>query len=117
MKVIIAGSRSISNYEEVKKAIEASGFDITEVVSGMARGVDSLGIQWAKENNIPIKEFPAKWNEDGRKAGYLRNVEMAAYADALIAICLDDSKGTTHMITTMKIFCKPMFVKKLYSDA
>lgn len=43
MITIVAGSRSITDYEIVKEAIEKSEFDITCIVSGGAKGVDSLG--------------------------------------------------------------------------
>ena len=62
MITIVAGSRSITNYEIVKEAIEKSGFDIISIVSGGARGVDSLGERYARENGIELKQFPA--NED-----------------------------------------------------
>ena len=98
MKVIIAGSRGITDIKLVEEAIRDSGFEITEVVSGCARGVDSLGESWAATHGISVKKFPAKWEENGKKAGYLRNIEMAKYADALIAIWADSSPGTKHMI-------------------
>ena len=47
MKVIIAGSRDITDYSLVCRAISESKFDITEVISGTARGVDTLGEKWA----------------------------------------------------------------------
>lgn len=97
MKTIIAGSRGIESYAVVKEVIEDSGFEITEVVSGGARGVDKTGEQWAKKNNIPIKRFLPDWRA-GRQAGMLRNVEMGNYADALIAIWDGTSSGTKHMI-------------------
>lgn len=110
MKVIIAGSRTIQDYRIVKTAIERSGFKITEVVSGTARGVDVLGERWAMDHNLPIKQFPADWDGNGRGAGYIRNMEMADYADALIAVWNGRSKGTQHMIATarkkdMEVFC------------
>ena len=43
MKVIIAGSRNFTDYKVLQDAIKNSGFKITEVVSGGAKGVDSLG--------------------------------------------------------------------------
>jgi hypothetical protein len=97
MKVIIAGSRSIYYINLVVRAIKESGFDITEVVCGEARGVDTLGKRWAKGNNIPVKSFPADWETYGKSAGYKRNVDMAEYAEALIAITIG-SPGTKHMI-------------------
>lgn len=97
MKTIIAGSRSITDYEIVKKAIETSGFTISTVVSGTANGVDKLGEQYAKEKHIKIKKFPADWNTYGKRAGYLRNVQMAEYADACIIVWDGESKGSLHM--------------------
>lgn len=98
MKVIVAGSRTVTSYRLVKRAIEASGFSITEVVSGEAYGVDSLGEQWAHEHRLPIKRFPAQWSTYGRSAGYRRNAEMAAYADAAVIVRRAASKGSTHML-------------------
>ena len=101
MKVIIAGSRSITEYTAIKYAVDKSAFKITEVVSGCARGVDKLGERWAKEFAVPIKPFPAKWTENGyfdNSAGFKRNEEMAKYADALIAIWDGNSKGTANMM-------------------
>jgi hypothetical protein len=55
MKTIIAGSRDITDYNVVKAAVKAAGFTITEVVSGAARGVDSLGEEYARRHSIHIK--------------------------------------------------------------
>jgi hypothetical protein len=98
MKTIIAGSRSIVKYDIVKEYIVKANFNITEVVCGMAKGVDLLGKEYAEENDIPIKEFPANWDLYGKRAGHLRNTEMAKYADALIAIWDGKSPGTKNMI-------------------
>ena len=68
MKTIIAGSRSNVDYQDILSAMGECSWssEITEVVSGKARGVDTMGEQWAKENNITIKEFPADWNKFGK---------------------------------------------------
>ena len=102
MRVIIAGSRDVTELKHVILAVHNSGFDITEVLCGMARGVDELGYIWAEENNIPIAKFPADWDKYGKSAGYKRNEEMAKHADALIAIRKNKSKGTTHMLNIAK---------------
>lgn len=98
MKTIIAGSRGITDFDTIKQAIKESEFEITEIVSGTARGVDQLGEKYGRINNINISKFPAKWDLYGRSAGYKRNAEMAEYADALIAVWDGESKGTKHMI-------------------
>lgn len=102
MKTIIAGSRNITDYEIVKQAIILSGISVSEVVSGRARGVDTLGEKYALENNLPIKEFPALWDIWGRSAGYMRNSQMAEYAEALVAVWDGSSRGTAHMISEAK---------------
>ena len=114
MKVIVAGSRAIIDYDYVKQVITDSGWvpEVTEIVSGMARGVDTLGIRFAVENDIPVKEFPAEWDVYGRAAGYKRNAQMAVYTDRLIAIHANASKGTYNMIKIMKEMNKPVFVNK-----
>jgi hypothetical protein len=81
MKTIIAGSRGITDYEIIEKAIKESGFDITEVVCGCARGVDRLGDRWGTFNCVMIKHFPADWDKHGKAAGFIRNSEMRDYAD------------------------------------
>jgi hypothetical protein len=99
MKVIVAGSREITSFKEVSLAIEKSGFEITEIISGTARGVDKLGEGWASLHKVPIKRFPAQWAKYGRGAGFKRNTEMAEYADALVAVWDGQSKGTKQMIS------------------
>ena len=96
MKVIIAGSRDITDYSIVEKAILESGFDITEVVSGAARGVDKLGEVYAMHTKTPVKRFVPDWSI-GKSAGYRRNEEMGKYADAAIIVRKNMSKGSSHM--------------------
>ena len=102
MKVIIAGSRDCNDYDLLCSVIEKSGIEITEVVSGGARGVDTMGEKWAEENNIPVIRFPAEWDKHGKSAGFIRNSEMAKFADALIAIQINNSRGTAHMVEQMR---------------
>lgn len=113
MKVIIAGSRSITNPGIVHAAIDASRFTITEVVCGYARGVDMIGLRWAKATGTPYKVFPAKWRDkDGEldmQAGYKRNERMAEYADALIAVWDGHSGGTKDMMQRMGKRAKPIY--------
>ena len=119
MKVIIAGSRNISWYPLVESIIKKSGFKITEVVSGAARGVDTQGEIWAQSNNIPTKVFKVTsddWKTIGKSAGFRRNGKMAAYADGLIAIWDGESNGTRNMIEQMQKLHKPVHVVKVDLD-
>ena len=104
MVVIVAGSRTITNAEQVAEAIRQSGFPVTEVVSGTARGVDTLGERWAATHGVPVRRFPADWERYGRAAGARRNVQMLEHAAAapegggLVAVWDGVSRGTWHMI-------------------
>lgn len=112
MKVVIAGSRGITDYKIVCDAIKESGFDITRVVSGGARGTDQLGERWAKEHNVPCEVITANWEVDGRSAGLKRNKEMCEVSDALIAIWDGKSRGTSHTIKIAELFKLKIYVKK-----
>jgi len=101
MRTIIAGSRTIFNLGLVDKATRDCGWKITEVVSGHARGVDSIGEKWAKINGVPVKGFPANWGLHGRAAGYKRNVDMGQYAEAAIVIH-NGSRGSKMMLDIAK---------------
>ncbi len=97
MKVIIAGSRTLTDYHLVCAAVYESKFNITEVVSGCAIGIDTLGLKWADDNQVAKKKMPADWDRWGKGAGFIRNIAMAEYADALIAVT-NGSRGTAHII-------------------
>lgn len=102
MKTIIAGSRSIEHVDVVAFAVEQSGFTVTEIASGMARGVDTAAIEYAGRMGISLVPFPADWDGRGRSAGYERNVRMAEWGEQLIAVWDGKSRGTKHMIDIAK---------------
>jgi hypothetical protein len=119
MKVIIAGPRykdsivkiPYDDYMLIVSAVKKSGFQITEVVCGMAIGVDRLGSEWAVNNNIPIKEMPANWDRDKKAAGPIRNRAMAEYADSAIIIWNGISTGSKNMIDEMIRAKKPYYLQ------
>lgn len=102
-KIIIAGGRDFMDYnllkEKTNKILQEK--KVTHkivIISGCARGADTLGLRYASENAFDVEEYPADWDKYGKKAGYVRNVEMAENADSLIAFWDGKSKGTKHMI-------------------
>ncbi len=98
MRVIIAGSRTLTDYQEVCRAMSDFGEDVTEVLSGCQRGADRMGEIWAAQRRIPIRRFPADWDKWGHRAGPRRNQQMAQQADALVAVWDGSSSGTADMI-------------------
>ena len=102
-RVIIAGSRSFNNYALLREHClsvlqEKMKTHRVIIVSGHARGADSLGERFANELGFPFELHPAKWRLLGKAAGMVRNAEMAKCSDALIAFWDGESRGTRHMI-------------------
>ena len=99
-KVIIAGTRDFADYTLLRSFADETlaGINDIEIVSGGARGADALGERYARERGRRLKVFPAEWKKWGAAAGPIRNAEMAAYADALIAFWDGKSAGTRDMI-------------------
>lgn len=99
MKTIIAGGRDFDNYNLLReKCDELIESNLTEIVSGRAKGADTLGERYAKERGYDVKLFPADWKIHGRKAGHIRNKQMADYGEMLIAFWDGKSSGTKNMI-------------------
>lgn len=111
VKVIVAGSRTANNFELVEKSLmmyfkehKLHRADV-EIISGTARGADQLGEQFANKYGLKLTKFPADWDKYGKSAGYIRNEEMAKYANEngiLFAFWDGKSKGTNHMINLAK---------------
>jgi hypothetical protein len=100
IKVIIAGGRNFDDFKKLCQICDKFLQDQNsiEIVSGAYKGADLLGEKYAAKRNFSLKQFPADWCRYGKSAGLKRNIEMAAYADALIAFWDGESKGTKYMI-------------------
>ena len=113
-KLIVAGGRDFMDYsllvEELEKLANTTLQDkAVSIVSGMARGADSLAYHYARTNNIHVYQFPADWNKYGKGAGYKRNEAMGRMADGVLAFWDGKSRGTKHMIEAMTLMGKDVF--------
>lgn len=81
MKLAVVGSRTIVDLQLERYIPD----DVTEIVCGGAKGVDSVAEKFAQENGIKLKVFLANYSLYGKVAPLKRNEEIAEYADALIA--------------------------------
>lgn len=104
MKLIVAGSRNYTDKEKVFKCLDIlhNTIPITCIISGLAKGPDLFGKQWAISRGVPVEEFPADWDTYGKRAGYMRNEQMAAHGTHLLAFWDGASRGTGHMIGIAK---------------
>ena len=117
LRAIIAGSRDFDDFPKLmNSSIEIlseiskkrDDLDRIRIISGTARGADKLGEQYAKIAHYELSKFPADWDGLGKRAGYIRNAEMAKFAvedgnyGVLIAFWDGQSRGTKHMIDLAK---------------
>lgn len=93
MKVAIIGSRGLT--VNLNKYIPP---EITEIVSGGAKGIDSCAEKYAKENSLPIKIFLPEYDKYGRTAPLKRNIQIIDYADLVMAFWDGTSHGTKFVI-------------------
>lgn len=113
MRVIVAGSRSITDYALFCKLFGECWLRTTEIVVGGANGVDSMGEKWAIDRGIKFRKFLPDWDLHGKSAGCLRNIEMAKYASSatdpvwdspcpggLFLLWNGKSRGSAHMLST-----------------
>lgn len=103
VKLIIAGGRDYDNYNELERVTDymLSNLITTHkivIVSGGARGADSLAVQYAQIRGYELITMPADWTLHGKSAGYIRNAQMAEVATHLLAFWDGKSRGTKHMI-------------------
>ena len=102
-RVIIAGCRDFSDYELLAEKCDYYLHEKMQtheviIISGHAKGADSLGEKYAQERGLNVELHPADWSRHGRAAGPIRNAEMAATSNALIAFWDGKSRGTANMI-------------------
>lgn len=104
MKTIIAGSRNATG-NDVWSAMDECPWAVDSVVSGTAKGADKGGEEWAAMEGIPVERFPADWDKHGKKAGYIRNREMADHVGkegGCVVVWDGVSKGSSNMIDLCK---------------
>ena len=94
MKIAVVGSRGLS----VKDLAQYLPAYATELVSGGAKGIDACAREYACQTGMKLTEFLPDYRRYGRAAPLHRNLEIIAYADAVIAFWDGQSRGTRFVI-------------------
>lgn len=112
MKVAIVGSREWSNYPLFKVYIDKfrENIQMHMIISGGARGVDSMAEKYALENEIEFVCFPPILEEGFPRAYFRRNVRIVNAADCIIAFPKGKSTGTRHSISLANKLKKQLYV-------
>ena len=114
IRIIVAGTRTFSDYELLRSKLDGFISESNQkypgkqvvIITGAAKGADQLGSFYARNHNIPLKEFPANWTTYGKAAGPIRNQQMLDYAlheiPELIVFWDGESRGTKNMMNIAK---------------
>ena len=94
MRVAVIGSRGLT----VPHLERFLPDNVTEIVSGGARGVDTSAAQWARAHGVPLTEFLPEYEKYGRRAPLLRNLTIIDYSDLVLAFWDGQSHGTAFVI-------------------
>lgn len=97
MKVLVCGGRDYRDRERLFATLDGLP-DVSVIISGMAKGADSLAAAWAKERGKPLMAFPADWRAHGRRAGPIRNVRMLMDGKPDLVVAFPGGKGTADMV-------------------
>lgn len=102
MNIAIIGSRTFSNYELlsviIKNFLSENNIKVNSIISGGAKGADSLAEQFALENNLEMIIFKPDWKKFGKKAGIIRNTIIIDNSDTVFAFWDGKSSGTKDAI-------------------
>jgi len=117
MKLGIVGSRTFGDkllmveyIHLFKTAYEMLFNEKIEIVSGGAKGADSLAEKVALISEIPVKVFQPDWDKHGKAAGHIRNQQIVDNSDIIVAFWDGESKGTKDTIDKARRAKKPTFI-------
>ena len=102
--VCICGSRDIT---DVNLSLYLNPEHIGCIVTGGARGIDTLAEYWAKANKIEWVCYLPQWQIYGKRAGLVRNEEMVQFCDIVIAFWDGKSNGTLYTLQYAKSINRP----------
>lgn len=101
VRILVFGGRdftdSYQGYKVLNKVLSVVPKDKLAIISGMARGADTIGETWAKNNGIEVMEFPADWDTHKKAAGPIRNQQMLDEGKPTGAIMFPGGTGTADM--------------------
>lgn len=112
MRVAVVGSRTFNDYDLLRRELDKMYPNISLIVSGGAKGADSLAEKYAKEEGISTLVFRPDWNQFGKRAGFIRNKDIVTNSDTVVAFWDGKSKGTANSIKHAQFMGKKLIIVK-----
>lgn len=97
-RVVFCGGRDYNDILQVHATLMEYDANEVIVVHGAARGADRLVGQQARKMGFVVEEYPAPWEVHGKRAGYLRNLQMASLDDVVEVVAFPGGVGTAMML-------------------
>ncbi len=104
MRILVCGGRDYTNEKRVFDILREYRVHVSLIISGKARGADTLAERWAILNDVKFKGFPANWTKHGNSAGPIRNRQMIEEGHPDLVIAFKGGNGTANMIKQAKDF-------------
>ncbi len=101
-KILICGGRDYTDYDTFALLMEEVAYHLPKpitVISGGARGADSLAIRWAKDYGHKLEVYMADWDRHKKAAGILRNIQMLKEGQPDLVVAFPGGRGTAHMVS------------------
>lgn len=99
MRVLVCGGRDYTDDQKVHKILMQYLKSDLVIIQGDARGADGLARSWCKKMGVKCENYPADWDKYGKRAGYIRNVQMLNEGKPDLVIAFPGGKGTKMMVT------------------
>jgi hypothetical protein len=109
MRVAVIGSRSFENMRRMSGVLDSLP-QVSEIVTGDARGANALAEAYAKARGIPLRVFAADWRRWKKGAAERRNQLIIAASDLAVAFWDHESPGTRMEIGIAERVGKPVEV-------
>jgi len=112
MKAIVCGGRSYSDSKYLEEVMDLckGWWNLTCIITGGAKGADTLAHRWALKRGLATEVFHADWDTYGKPAGMIRNREMLTIGQPNVVIAFPGTTGTENMITIARKAMVPVFI-------
>lgn len=100
IRIIVCGGRDFADgsyvWNRLGEIDDSEG--IAAVAHGGATGADSEAGAWARQSRKPVQVYQARWRQEGKAAGPLRNQRMLDDFKPDAVVAFPGGRGTADMV-------------------